>query len=85
MFYQMKGDSYDQARERIISQIDIDQLDKITRKMTDRVINKDLLGDGVLIGGAIGASGVSGGFGKGFVCSIKTIFSQTELFCQPIR
>ena len=33
MFYQMRGDSYDQAKEKIISQIDIDQLDKITRKI----------------------------------------------------
>ena len=33
MFYQMKGDSYSQARGKIISQINIDQLDKIGRKI----------------------------------------------------
>jgi len=33
LFYQMRGDSYDQAREKVVSQLNIDQLDKIGKKI----------------------------------------------------
>lgn len=59
--------------------------DKTTSKTTNKTIKIGLFEDGELTGGLIGIPGGVGGFDKGFVCSIKLIFSQKQLFCQQFK